>query len=321
MKILFITSNRIGDAAISSGLLDYMVQTWPNASVTIACGPLAVSLFEGFPNLDEVIGIKKEKHHKHWFKLWRKVVGTSWDLVVDLRNSAVSRLIRAKTVYRYGPHIDGNAHKVLQMASVMGLEQSPAPRLWFSKAQMDTMSSLIPEGKKPVIGVGPAANWHAKIWPAENFIEVITALTANGGTFPDAQVAVFAAPGEERYARPVLESVPEERRVDLIGRLSPGEAAAALSQCAFYIGNDSGLMHCAAACGIPTLGLFGPTRSDLYAPAGVRADFIRTPESFDDLTGAADFDVNTAPCLMDTLSVERVLEKIKEFDFSDAKAA
>ncbi len=37
-----------------------------------------------------------------------------------------------------------------------------------------------------------------------------------------------------------------------------------------FIGNDSGLMHIAAAAGAPTLGLFGRSRADEYAPAGLR---------------------------------------------------
>src|SRR5262245_4189048 len=59
MKILFITSSRIGDAVLSTGLLNYMAQKWPDAKVTIACGALAASLFEGYPNLERLIPMKK----------------------------------------------------------------------------------------------------------------------------------------------------------------------------------------------------------------------------------------------------------------------
>ena len=56
-----------------------------------------------------------------------------------------------------------------------------------------------------------------------------------------------------------------------MGRLSLPEVAACLARCALFIGNDSGLMHLAAAAGAPTLGLFGPTPAEEYAPAGVSA--------------------------------------------------
>jgi ADP-heptose:LPS heptosyltransferase len=82
---------------------------------------------------------------------------------------------------------------------------------------------------------------------------------------------VFAGPGEaERaMAAPVLAALPGA--VDLVGRLTLPEAAACLARCAFFVGNDSGLMHLAAAAGAPTLGLFGPTPASEYAPRGRRA--------------------------------------------------
>ena len=69
-------------------------------------------------------------------------------------------------------------------------------------------------------------------------------------------------------ARPVLAGLPGA--VDLGGRLTLPEASACLARCALFVGNDSGLMHLAAAIGTPTLGLFGPTPAREYAPAGRR---------------------------------------------------
>ncbi|MDE2515599.1 MAG: glycosyltransferase family 9 protein, partial [Rhodospirillales bacterium] len=56
--------------------------------------------------------------------------------------------------------------------------------------------------------------------------------------------------------------------IDLVGRLSLPQAAACLSRARLFVGNDSGLMHLAAAAGTPTLGLFGPTNAAEYAPSG-----------------------------------------------------
>src|SRR5690606_25743646 len=123
--------------------------------------------------------------------------------------------------------------------------------------QMGFAKALIPDGGL-VLGVGPSANWIGKTWPPENFIEVIAWLAGADGMMPGARVAVFAAPGEEDQARPVLDSIPAAKQIDGIAKGNPGEVAAALSLCDFYIGNDSGLMHAAAAAGVPTLVLFGP---------------------------------------------------------------
>lgn len=310
--ILFITSSRIGDAVLSSGLLNYMEQKYPKAKVTIACGPLAVTLFEGFPNLEKIIPLKKQKWNKHWINLWQQVVGTNWDIVVDLRDSAVSRLIRSKERHIFGKHISKDLHKVEQNAAVMDLAKIPDPKLWFTKAQKEKAKELIPNGGF-VLGVGPTANWIGKTWPEDRFIEIIRFLTGKGCVMSDARVAIFAAPGEEEAARKVLASIPKDRAIDVIAKTSPGEAAAALAQCNFYIGNDSGLMHCAAAVGVPTLGLFGPSYPHIYSPWGSHTDYVRTPESFDQLIDFDGYTPQTCGCLMGSLSTEMVKEKLTEF--------
>ena len=102
MKVLFITSTRLGDAILSTGLLEHLNQTYPSAAVTVVSGPLPKSIFAGFPNVAEIIPLKKQKRHGHWIELWKRVVGTKWDMVIDLRDSAVSRLIRADKRFIFG---------------------------------------------------------------------------------------------------------------------------------------------------------------------------------------------------------------------------
>jgi ADP-heptose:LPS heptosyltransferase len=196
----------------------------------------------------------------------------------------------------------------------MKLTAVPAPVIWAAKAQAEKAAALIPAGG-PVLGIGPTANWIGKTWAQENFIELVRRLTAPGGILPGARVAVFAAPGEEENACKVLSSVPEARRIDVIAKADPGTAAAALSRCAFYVGNDSGLMHCAAAAGTPTVGLFGPSWPHLYRPWGAHTTFVTTPQNFAELTDFPGYDPKTLDrSLMAGLTVNMVEEAInKEF--------
>jgi heptosyltransferase III len=311
MNVLFITSSRIGDAVLSTGLLDHIARTWPKARVTIACGPLSASLFEGYPNLERIIPLKKQKFNKHWIDLLRQVSRIRWEFVVDLRNSAVSRVLRAEKRYVFGNHIDDKLHKVEQNAQVMNLSTPPAPKLWFTEKQLRKAQELIPDGSQ-VLGIGPTANWLAKTWPAERFIEIAKFMTDEGGPMEGARVAVFAAPGEEHAAHEVLNSVPIERRIDVVAKADPGTVAAAIARCSFYIGNDSGLMHCAAANGVKTLGLFGPSYPHLYRPWGPHCNYARTPETYNELINYKGYDPKTAPCLMNTLGVETVKKKLTD---------
>lgn len=268
VRILFVSSTRIGDAVLSTGLLAHLLAQHPGARVTVACGPVAEGVFRRMPGLERLIPVEKKRASLHWLDLWRQVAATRWDLVVDLRGSALAWTLRARrrAVMRGGRR---PGHRLLHLAAVLGLQPAPRPVAWWNAADDARAAALLPPG--PVLALGPTANWRTKMWPAERFIAAAQALTAPGGALPGARIAVFGGPGgqERDFAAPVLAALPDA--VDLVGRLSLPEAAAALSRCALYLGNDSGLMHLAAAAGAPTIGLFGPTPASEYAPAGPRA--------------------------------------------------
>jgi len=307
MRILFITSTRIGDAVLSSGLLAHLIERNPEARITLACGAAPSPLFEAAPGLDRLVVLVKTPLGGHWRKLWLACAARRWDMVVDLRRTGIAWMLMAGERLRLGPAERG-LHKVQQYARVFGLEETPpAPRLWTAASHETAAAHLIPEGP-PVLAVGPTANWRGKEWRPERFAELAARLTGAGGPLAGARVAVFAGPGERDRARPVLEAVPEARRIDLTGAVVLPTAHAFLARCACFVGNDSGLMHLAAAAGAPTLGLFGPSRDEHYAPWGEAAAVVRTTQSYDELVGAPGYDHRETDTLMDGLSVEAAAE-------------
>jgi len=265
MRILFVTSNRLGDAVLSTGLLDQLIRTHPDARITVACGPAAEGVFARMPNRERTIVLDKRPYSLHWLPLWASAATTLWDLVVDIRGSALAWLV---PTHRHAVMRRRSGHKLVQLAAVLGLDPPPLPVMWTAAEDRARAAALLPAGR-PIIGLGPSANWAPKIWPAERFAALFRALQA--GPLPGAVPAVFAGPGAEEaaMAAPLLAALPDS--IDLVGRLSLPEAAACLARCALFVGNDSGLMHLAAAAGAPTLGLFGPTPADEYAPAGPHA--------------------------------------------------
>jgi ADP-heptose:LPS heptosyltransferase len=273
MRILFITATRIGDAVLSTGLLDHLLASVPDARFTIACGPVAEGVFARMPRRERTIIVDKRPFDLHWLTLWARTVTTVWDLVIDLRGSALSLLLpaRRRAIMRGGRR---PGHRLTHLAGVLDLDPPPLPVAWTSAEDRALAERLIPPGP-PLIGLGPTANWDGKIWPPERFVELFHALAS--GALAGARAAVFAGPGEAERARaaPVLAALPGA--IDLCGRLELPEAAACLARCALFVGNDSGLMHLAAAAGAPTLGLFGPTPADEYAPAGRRTAVAVAP--------------------------------------------
>lgn len=272
MRILFITATRLGDAVLSTGLLEHLRRIHPDARFTIACGPVAAGLFDRMPGRERTLIVEKQRHDLHWWLLWRQCVATYWDLAIDLRGSATTWLLpaRRRAVMRGGRR---PGHRTLHVAAVLRLDPPPPPVVWTAPEDEARARSLLPAQGR-LIALGPTANWSGKVWPAERFVALFDLVAAR---YPGAVPVVFAGPGaaERAMASPVLAALPG--CIDLCGILSLPEVAACLARCALFVGNDSGLMHLAAAAGTPTLGLFGPSRADEYAPSGRITAFVEAP--------------------------------------------
>jgi len=303
-KILFITSTRVGDAVLSTGLLNHLIETHPEARFTVACGPAAAPLFEATPRLDRLIVLHKMVYSLHWLGLWASCVTTFWDQVIDLRHAPLNYLLPARKhrrVYKSKEVM----HRVPEMAAALGLRETPpAPVVWSSEENDQMAARVIPDNV-PVLAIGPTANWKAKTWPPEFFADLAKRLCGHEGILAGGKVAVFGLDEERPAALPFLEALPEDIKIDLMGQATLPEIHSCLKRSSLYIGNDSGLMHIAAASGVPTLGLFGPSREELYAPWGEHCAFVRTPQSFETIHPEGvhhrDFD-----SLMSGLTVERV---------------
>src|ERR1700729_2045780 len=151
--ILFVTATRIGDAVLSTGLLGHLVDYYPGARLTIAAGPVSAPLFAGLPGLERVIPLTKRRFALHWLDLYRQVAGRRWDLVVDLRGSALAWLIRAR--HRRGTaQGDPTQHRVVHLGKLFHLAPPPPPHLWLTPPHEIAGERLVPGGAA-VLGIGP----------------------------------------------------------------------------------------------------------------------------------------------------------------------
>ncbi len=309
-SLLFITSNRLGDAVLSSGVLSHFVESQPGLRVTIACGGLPAPLFADLPGLERVIPIVKDKKRRrfgHWVDLWHALPRHRWSMVVDLRSSFFAWTVRAER--RYAPRFDKrHEHRIEELGRQFGITPPPAPKLFVAKDRQARMDRLI--DTRPILAIGPTANWGGKQWPAERFAETVRRLTGPRGILPGARVAVFGAAHEREAALAVLSAV--EDPLDLIGSADLLNVFAVLRRCSLFIGNDSGLMHMAAAADIPTLGLFGPSAEWRYRPWGERTAVVRTKETLEEIKSAPGYDYRSHRSLMLSLTVDEVVQAAED---------
>lgn len=305
--ILFITATNIGDAVLSSGLIKRLSDEIPNARFTVVAGPAAAPLFSFLPNLDEVIVFAKQKDGSHWFDLWRKVRKRRWGLVVDLRGSAISRLISTKRRAVHHKLTGEPIHKVMEAARVLKIEDEPAAPYIYVSPEVEAYAADLTAGQGPILAMAPAANWVGKTWPLERFSRVAMRLLGTNGPMQGGRLMVLGGASERKIVRGLKDCVPRSRFIDLAGQVDLVTAYACLQRARLFVGNDSGTMHLAAAAGAPTLGLFGPSDERRYAPWGPHAKVVRGGHSFEEIM-AGDPGASQAVCHMMDLSVDRVYE-------------
>jgi ADP-heptose:LPS heptosyltransferase len=269
-KVLFVTSNRIGDCVISSGVIREIGRQLPGARITVASGRPPAPLFRAAPGVERVIVLDKKRFAGHWFGLWRQAVGTRWDLVIDIRGSALGYLLPAKRRVIYNRSWETGVRKVEMVSRLMGSEAPLDPEIFLDdRARAEAAAVIDPQlasAPGPVIALAPIAHQPGKSWPADRWGELVGMLMADA-RFDGWRFMLVGGPGDQAPAAPALAAA-GPRGIDFVGKGDILASAAAIDRAALFVGNDSGLMHVAAAAGRPTLGLFGPTEWWLYGPWG-----------------------------------------------------
>jgi heptosyltransferase-2 len=132
-----------------------------------------------------------------------------------------------------------------------------------------------------------AALGSSKLWAAESFAQLALRLERAGMT-----PLLLGAPGDEDMARAVTAAAPAPV-ASLVGRDSSETLPWILARLACLVSGDTGVAHLAAALGVPTVTLFGPTDPGLSAPRGARARV---------LSGTAP----CAPCFLATCPIDHI---------------
>lgn len=277
-KVLFISPNRIGDSVMASGIVREILRQRPDARITVVAGGPPAAFFRSAPGVERIIGIDKARFKMHWPRLWAKIVGRRWDLVVDTRGSLVSRLILAKERRVYSRALRGEGPQVEMITRVMQAPQVLEPELFIDDEARRAAAAVIdPQladgpGPGPILALAPIAVQPGKSWPADRWGQLVERLKADP-RFAGWRFMLVGGPGDHAPAAPALAAAGASG-IDMVGKGDILTSAAAITRATLFVGNDSGLMHVAAAAGTPTLGLFGPTQWWIYSPRGPRTQTV-----------------------------------------------
>ncbi len=310
-NILIISSNRLGDSIMSSGL-HRVFKKDRNHKVTLVCGKLPSELFKYCEYIDHLIALNKRKFACHWFLLWLKLISIRWEYIIDLRGTGISLFLlsKHKHIYKKKNKIQKN-HKVEEITkSITGKIINPSikinSKLNFKNDNLKEILKLRTRYK--LIMIAPTANWIGKIWPSERFLKLVNEFKKQ--PYFKKSIFLFVGPANEKYLVRKLFEKEDTQILDLFGKSTLIEIFNIMKHCKLFIGNDSGLMHMAALANIKTFGLFGPSDKFKYKPWGDGNVVISSLKTPDELMGYKGFDSRKCGSLMLDLKTKRVFKNV-----------
>ena len=274
--ILFITLSNIGDALLTTPVLQCLHRHDEAATIDIVCDQRSSILFRHCPYR----GVLYHKQKQRWLRgvpaLALQLRHKRYDLVVDLRTDILAHLIHAEKRLlrrRRGEHVHAVEKHFATVAEIAGGGGIPATALWLDQAERDYADEVCRQlpGEKWLC-IGPGANWERKIWPAQNYAQAANGL---GDKFDALALLGSATDG------PQAQQVALDARlpcINLCGQTNLLQAAAVIARMTLFLGNDSGLGHIAAAVATPSFTLFGPGNPERYHPWGAQAAWHTAPD-------------------------------------------
>ena len=332
-RILIRSANWVGDAVMSLPAVASVCRGIPRAEVTILAKPWVRDLFSSFSGVHRVIPYLSPGVHggiKGRWRLAQELKKERFDLALHLPNSFDSALLSfmAGIPRRAGYQTDGRGilltHRVpvdgkvkkehqveyyLNLIRSLGLQTGagiPAlqvPPDWIPEA--DAVLKSAGSGEEPFVGLSPGSQYgSAKEWFPERFGELGRRILEDLG----GRLLILGSAGDRATAAPILRAA-GPKAVDLSGKTTLGQAMAIIARCRVLVTNDSGLMHVAAALGVPLVAIFGSTDPSRTGPLGTTSRVIYKG-------------LSCAPCLktqcprnrecMEAITVEEVFGEVKE---------
>jgi heptosyltransferase-2 len=284
-RSLVIAPQWIGDAVMSEPLLARLAARGEH--LTVAALPWVAPVYRAMPQVADVVELPFAHRRLDWSA--RRRIAAGWhgrfDVAYVLPNSIKSALLpwlapipvrigyhgegRYLLLNRSLPNPPGRPPMVAFYSALAGAPASEAerPRLRFEAAVIDaaTLAAGLERGAYWVFAPG-AEYGPAKRWPASHYAELARSLHASSAL----PVVLLGSGSEAALCEEIAAAAPDACRV-LAGKVPLLEAMALIAGARGLVSNDSGLMHVAAAFGLPQVAVFGSTSPAHTPPLNPRA--------------------------------------------------
>jgi heptosyltransferase-2 len=279
-RILVVGPSWVGDMVMAQSLFMTLQTRHPGAQIDVLAPQWSLPILERMPQVRR--GIAMPLGHGQFglrtrWQLGRELAREGYDQAIVLPGSLKSALvpwfagIQKRTGFtgemRYGLLNDRRdldktvLPMTVQRFVALGLPPAsgqtppcPTPRLAANAANSARLPGKLGlSTHRPVIAFMPGAEYGpAKQWPAPHFAQLAKDLIVQGH-----QIWILGSAKDHDIAEQIALAAASTHIHNLCGKTQLADVVDLLSICNAAVSNDSGLMHVAAALGIPLVALYG----------------------------------------------------------------
>jgi len=268
-KILFITLSNIGDVILTLPVLDRLKADFPDSRITVLSSKRAEGIFLENPFIDKFIPYDKRARLKDKFNLFHNLNKENFDLVVDLKDTFLGFILKAKNrsvcYFRIPNAVKHMKDRHLYRAGYKSIGYSSRKHFYINLDDERHIAHLLDDAgirdQDRVIVISAGARSHVKRWPKEKFRELASKL------IKDFSAKIILVGDKEDL--PVNQYINESLRgacLDLSAKTNLRELACILEKSSLVVSNDSAIMHLASYLDIPVVAIFGITDEFRYGP-------------------------------------------------------
>ena len=311
----------IGDTMIATPIISVLKKNFPDTKITYWTHKSLENILLDFcPMIDKFVPYTKDSGLVSLVKTLREL---NPDLFIDLSNSLRGKVLgyfagcKTATYKKQKPGAMPTLHAVDNFIDTVRGFCFDVPDQYFptivptdkSIESLETLGMKKTEGIESYIGIVPGVGnlRPHRSWQFEKWVSLVDHFKK----IDEIAAIIIGGPEEKELGEKLIKSCgPND--INMCGKLSLSQTAAALSQCSVVITGDTGPAHISCAVGTPVIGLYGPTLATRSGPYGYEHLCITVHDKCEcqALKHCALVDQNSSGKCMESIEVEEVIEKI-----------
>ena len=276
-RILVIRIDRLGDLVLSLPLIDNLRAAYPGAKIDILVRPYLLDLAGMIKSIDDVIA------NRGIFDALRRLANRKYDVVIDmLRDYKIEPALIAlfsKAPVRIG--FKGGFREALFNRPVNELKGSGKSMVELNLELLKPLnvpaSVTIPRldtgevaAKEALtITIHPGGHYESQRWPHDRFASLVKKILERY----NAKVVIIGGPDDGETVGRIIKAIDDSDVKAVFPAMK--DLAYLLSASSLLVCNNSGPLHLAAALGVPTVSMMGPTDPALWRPNGDNQIVVR----------------------------------------------